>query len=37
MASGWSTRLGSKDKHTRYFHVHEGDPIDEDLVANWIP
>ena len=36
MASWWSTRLGSKDKHTRYFHVHEGDPIDEDLVAGWI-
>lgn len=28
--------VGSKDKHTRYFHVHEGDPIDDDLVASWI-
>jgi len=26
----------SKDKNTRYFHIHEGDEIDEDLVARWI-
>lgn len=26
----------SKNKGTRYFHVHEGDAIDEELVASWI-
>lgn len=26
----------SKDPNTRYFHVHEGDQLDEELVANWI-
>jgi hypothetical protein len=26
----------SKDKNTRYFHIHEDGKIDEDLVANWI-
>jgi hypothetical protein len=26
----------SKDKHTRYFHIHEGDQLDEELVASWI-
>jgi hypothetical protein len=26
----------SKDKHTRYFHIHEGDKLDEELVASWI-
>jgi hypothetical protein len=26
----------SKDKNTRYFHVHEDGKIDEDLVAKWI-
>lgn len=28
--------VGSKDKHTRYFHVHDGDEIDEELVTNWV-
>jgi hypothetical protein len=26
----------SKDKNVRYFHIHEGEQIDEDLVAGWI-
>jgi hypothetical protein len=26
----------SKDKHARYFHVHEDDQLDEELVAGWI-
>ena len=26
----------SKDKDTRYFHIHEGEDLDEELVANWI-
>jgi hypothetical protein len=26
----------SKQKDVRYFHIFEGDPIDEELVANWI-
>ncbi|BCH26488.1 DUF1801 domain-containing protein [Mesorhizobium sp. L-8-3] len=26
----------SKDKNTRYFHVHEGEPLDEELVASWV-
>ena len=26
----------SKQKDVRYFHIHEGDPIDEKLVASWI-
>ena len=26
----------SKDKEARYFHIHEDDPLDEDLVASWI-
>lgn len=26
----------SKDKETRYFHIHEDDQLDEDLVASWI-
>jgi hypothetical protein len=26
----------SKDPNTRYFHIHEGDQIDEKLVAGWI-
>ncbi|MCT7373746.1 DUF1801 domain-containing protein [Chelativorans salis] len=26
----------SKDKNARYFHIHEGDQIDEELVASWI-
>lgn len=26
----------SKDRNTRYFHIHEGDGIDEELLAGWI-
>ena len=26
----------SKDPHTRYFHIHEGDEIDQELLASWI-
>jgi hypothetical protein len=26
----------SKDKDTRYFHIHEDDQLDEALVASWI-
>jgi len=26
----------SKDKYTRYFHIHEDDRLDEELVASWI-
>jgi hypothetical protein len=26
----------SKDKNTRYFHIHEHDQLDEELVASWI-
>jgi len=26
----------SKQKDVRYFHVHEGEELDEKLVANWI-
>jgi hypothetical protein len=26
----------SKDKYTRYFHIHEDDQLDEELVASWI-
>ena len=26
----------SKDKYTRYFHIHEDDQLDEELVATWI-
>ncbi len=28
--------VASKDEATRYFHIYEGDDIDEALVANWI-
>ena len=28
--------VDSKDKYTRYFHIHEDDQIDEGLVASWI-
>ena len=28
--------IKSKDKYTRYFHIHEGDRLDEELVASWI-
>jgi len=26
----------SRKEGTRYFHIHEHDPIDEELVASWI-
>jgi len=26
----------SKDEHTRYFHVHEDDQLDEAMLASWI-
>jgi hypothetical protein len=26
----------SKQKDVRYFHIHEGDQLDEELVASWI-
>jgi hypothetical protein len=26
----------SKDKETRYFHIHEDDQLDEELMASWI-
>jgi hypothetical protein len=26
----------SKDPHTRYFHIHEDDQLDEELAATWI-
>jgi hypothetical protein len=26
----------SKDPNTRYFHIHEDEPMDEKLVASWI-
>lgn len=26
----------SKQKEVRYFHLHEGDPFDEALVAGWV-
>ena len=26
----------SKHEDVRYFHIHEGDEIDEDLVASWV-
>lgn len=26
----------SKQKEVRYFHLHENDPFDEELVASWI-
>ena len=28
--------VASKDKNTRYLHIHEGDPLDEDLLRRWI-
>jgi hypothetical protein len=28
--------IESKDPHTRYFHIHEHEQIDEQLVASWI-
>ena len=26
----------SKHGHVRYFHIHEDDEMDEDLLANWL-
>jgi hypothetical protein len=26
----------SKDPHTRYFHIHEDEQLDQELVASWI-
>lgn len=26
----------SKTEGTRYFHIHEGEPIDEELLASWV-
>jgi hypothetical protein len=26
----------SKDKNTRYFHIHEGDDLDEAQLARWV-
>ncbi|WP_127143418.1 DUF1801 domain-containing protein [Pelagibacterium montanilacus] len=28
--------VGSKQPHVRYFHVHEGDEIDEAQFADWV-
>lgn len=28
--------VASKDPQARYFHVHEGDEIDRELVAGWV-
>jgi hypothetical protein len=28
--------VASKNEGTRYFHIHEGDTLDEELVAAWI-
>ncbi len=28
--------IESKQKEARYFHIHEDDPLDEELVASWI-
>src|SRR5687768_8153683 len=28
--------VASKDQHTRYFHIHEGDQLDDKLLASWI-
>jgi len=28
--------VGSKDKYTRYFHIHEDDGLDEAQLATWI-
>ena len=27
--------VASKHEHVRYFHIHEGDAPDDDLLANW--
>ncbi len=28
--------IGSKDPNTRYFHIHEGEPLDEARLTDWI-
>jgi hypothetical protein len=28
--------VGSKVENVRYFHIHEGDPLDEKLLTSWI-
>ena len=28
--------VGSKDPNTRYFHIHESEDLDEELVTHWI-
>jgi hypothetical protein len=28
--------VGSKDPEARYFHIHEDDDLDEELLTNWI-
>jgi hypothetical protein len=28
--------IGSRQKEVRYWHIHEGDELDEQLVASWI-
>ncbi len=28
--------IDAKDEDTRYFHIHEDDELDEDLVTRWI-
>ena len=28
--------VASKDKNTRYVHIHENEPLDEKLLASWI-
>ena len=28
--------IASKDKNTRYFHIQEDDPLDEERLASWI-
>ena len=28
--------VASKNEGTRYFHIHEHDQLDENLVASWI-
>jgi hypothetical protein len=31
-----SPPVGSKDKNTRYLHIHEEDPFDEEILTTWI-
>lgn len=28
--------VGSKEPNTRYYHIHEDEPLDEALLVNWI-